>query len=142
MLFRSLDIVALVGVPLAYEGMLLNCAAVIQRGKIHGLVPKTFIPNYKEFYEQRWFTSAAAIPAGTSLKFCGQNVPVGSGLLFETAGTTFGIEICEDLWAVVPPGSQLALQGAEIVFNLSASNELIGKSGYLRGLVGPQSARM
>ncbi|MBQ8277765.1 MAG: NAD(+) synthase [Bacteroidaceae bacterium] len=138
---RNLDIVALVGVPLAYEGMLLNCAAVIQRGKIHGLVPKTFIPNYKEFYEQRWFTSAAAIPAGTSLKFCGQNVPVGSGLLFETAGTTFGIEICEDLWAVVPPGSQLALQGAEIVFNLSASNELIGKSGYLRGLVGTQSAR-
>lgn len=139
---RNLSLTAIVGVPLVFGGSrLLNCGAVIQRGRICGLVPKTFIPNYKEFYEQRWFTSASQLPDGSMLRFCGQNVPVGSRLLFELGNCTFGLEICEDLWAPVSPGSELALGGADIVFNLSASNELVGKSAYLRELVKGQSAR-
>lgn len=139
---RNLSLTAIVGVPLVFGGSrLLNCGAVIQRGRICGLVPKTFIPNYKEFYEQRWFTSAAQLPDGSMLRFCGQNIPVGARLLFELGNCTFGLEICEDLWAPVSPGSELALGGADIVFNLSASNELVGKSTYLRELVKGQSAR-
>ena len=139
---RNLSLTAIVGVPLVFGGSrLLNCGAVIQRGRICGLVPKTFIPNYKEFYEQRWFTSASQLPDGSMLRFCGQNVQVGSRLLFELGNCTFGLEICEDLWAPVSPGSELALGGADIVFNLSASNELVGKSAYLRELVKGQSAR-
>lgn len=138
---RNLNVVAIIGVPLAYQGMLFNCAAVIQRGKIHGFVPKTYIPNYKEFYEQRWFTAGSVLPADTTLKFCGQNVPMCTQLLFSFADMTFGIELCEDLWAVVPPSSALSLSGAEVIFNLSASNELIGKAQYLQSLVETQSAR-
>lgn len=138
---RNLDIITIVGVPISYAGGLLNCAAVIQRGKIYGLVPKTFIPNYKEFYEQRWFVSASALPGESVFDFCGQQVPLSSRLLFECARTTFAVEICEDLWAPVPPSSHHTLQGAEIILNLSASNELIGKSRYLESLISGQSAR-
>lgn len=99
---RQLDIIAILGMPIAMDGVLLNAAVVIQKGKILGVVPKTYLPNYKEFYEKRWFTSAAAV-SGTSVRLCGQSVPMGAGLLFETADTTFGIEICEDLWAPIPP---------------------------------------
>ena len=123
---RQLDIIAILGMPIALNGRLLNAAVVIQKGKILGVVPKTYLPNYKEFYEQRWFTSAADI-SETSLRLCGQTAPLGANLLFETADTTFAIEICEDLWAPIPPSSTLALQGAEILFNLSADNESIGK---------------
>lgn len=137
---RQLDIIAILGMPIAMDGVLLNAAVVIQKGKILGVVPKTYLPNYKEFYEKRWFTSAAAV-SGTSVRLCGQSVPMGAGLLFETADTTFGIEICEDLWAPIPPSSSLALQGAEILFNLSADNEGIGKHDYLCSLIGQQSAR-
>lgn len=138
---RNLDVVAIVGVPLAYGGMLFNCAAIIQHGKIHGFVPKTYIPNYKEFYEQRWFTSGTILPTGATLKFCGQNVPIGNRLLFTFSDMKFGVELCEDLWAVTPPSSELSLAGAEVIFNLSASNELVGKAQYLRSLVENQSAR-
>lgn len=138
---HNLNIIALVGVPMVHEGMLFNCAAVISHGKMHGLVPKTYLPNYKEFYEQRWFASANCLPKGSILKFCGQNVPIGAGMVFCTPHFNFGIEICEDLWAVVPPSSQQALGGADIIFNLSASNELIGKTSYLHDLVRNQSAR-
>ena len=138
---HNLAITAIVGVPLAYEGVLLNCAAVIHRGKVTGIVPKTYLPNYKEFYEQRWFASATSLYEGSLLKFCGQCVPIGSRLLFEMAHCTFGIEICEDLWAPIPPSSGLALAGADIVFNLSASNDLVGKDRYVHGLVEGQSAR-
>ncbi len=138
---RNLKITAIVGVPVAYEGALFNCAAVIQSGKVHGFVPKIYLPNYNEFYEKRWFTSGNILDATATLKFCGQNVPCGTRLLFETGDVTWGIELCEDLWAVIPPSSQLALKGADLIFNLSASNELVGKNSYLRQLIESQSAR-
>ena len=137
---RQLDIIAILGMPVALNGMLLNTAVVIQKGKVLGVVPKTYLPNYKEFYEKRWFTSAVDV-SETSVRLCGQVVPMGANLLFEMADTTFGIEICEDLWATIPPSSSLALQGAEILFNLSADNEGIGKHNYLCSLISQQSAR-
>ena len=137
---RQLDIISIVGMPVPLNGALLNAAAVIQKGKILGIVPKTYLPNYKEFYEKRWFVSAADV-CDTSVRLCGQVVPLGANLLFETSDTVFGIELCEDLWAPVPPASMLALQGAEIVFNLSADNEGIGKHDYLCSLIAQQSAR-
>lgn len=139
---RNLNVTALVGVPIAYNSMLFNCAAVIQRGKIHGLVPKTYLPNYKEFYEKRWFTSSEALGEGAELRFCGQTVPMSKNLLFQSSHCTFGVEICEDLWAPAPPSNYLALAGADLIFNLSASNELIGKAGYLKNLILNQSARL
>ncbi len=137
---RQLDIIAILGLPVALNGMLLNTAVVIQKGKVLGVVPKTYLPNYKEFYEKRWFTSATCVTE-TSVRLCGQVVPMRADLLFEMANTTFGIEICEDLWAPIPPSSSLAMQGAEIVFNLSADNECIGKHNYLCSLISQQSAR-
>ena len=139
---RNLNITTLVGVPIVYNSMLFNCAAVIQRGKVCGLVPKTYLPNYNEFYEKRWFASAQTLGKGVELRFCGQTVPMSKHLLFTTSHCTFGIEICEDLWAPTPPSNRLALAGADIIFNLSASNELIGKDSYLRNLVQNQSARL
>lgn len=137
---RQLDIISIVGMPVVCEGQLLNAAVVIQKGRVLGVVPKTYLPNYKEFYEMRWFVSASDVSART-VRLCGQVVPMGDNLLFETSDTTFGIEICEDVWAAVPPSSSLALQGAEIIFNLSADNEAIGKHAYLRSLLSQQSAR-
>ena len=137
---RQLDIISIVGMPVVCEGQLLNAAVVIQKGRVLGVVPKTYLPNYKEFYEMRWFVSASDVSA-RSVRLCGQVVPMGDNLLFETSDTTFGIEICEDVWAAVPPSSSLALQGAEIIFNLSADNEAIGKHAYLRSLLSQQSAR-
>ncbi|MBQ2595033.1 MAG: NAD(+) synthase, partial [Bacteroidaceae bacterium] len=138
---RSLDIISIVGLPVDYNGTLLNCAAVIQRGKILGLVPKTYLPNYKEFYEKRWFTSGSEIPHGT-IQICGQQVELHRHMLFRTPTCTFAVEICEDLWAPVPPSSKLALMGADIIFNLSADNDVVGKINYLRQLVTGQSARL
>ena len=138
---RNLNLTVIVGVPFRYEQVLLNCAAVIQGGKVHGIVPKTYLPNYKEFYEQRWFASSTVVRGGSTIKFCGQNVPISSHLIFCIDDVKFGVEICEDLWAPIPPSSLLALNGAEIIFNLSASNDIIGKHGYLRSLVSGQSAR-
>ncbi len=137
---RSLNIIAIVGAPLSFKGMLLNVAVIIHKGKILGVVPKAYLPNYNEFYEHRWFASGASLE-NTKLKFCGQNVLVGTHLLFEATHFTFGVEICEDLWSVVPPSSKLALAGAEIIFNLSASNDIVGKSRYVENLVEGQSAR-
>lgn len=137
---RQLDIISILGMPVVVNPTVINAAVVIQKGKILGVVPKTYLPNYKEFYEQRWFTSALQV-SENSVRLCGQIVPMGNNLLFETAETTFGIEICEDLWATVPPSSSLALQGAEIIFNLSADDEGIGKHNYLCSLISQQSAR-
>ncbi len=137
---RQLDIISILGMPVALNGVLLNTAVVIQKGKVLGVVPKTYLPNYKEFYEKRWFTSSTEINQHT-IRLCGQTVSLGSSLLFDTIDTTFGIEICEDLWAPVPPSSSLALQGAEIIFNLSADNEGVGKHAYLCSLIAQQSAR-
>ena len=137
---RSLQIISIVGMPVMVGSQLMNCAIVVQGGKILGVVPKTYLPNYKEFYEQRWFAPSAATN-DTLVHLCAQMVPFGRNLLFHTQKTCFGIEICEDLWAPVPPSSELALKGAEIIFNLSASNELIGKNQYLLSLISQQSAR-
>ena len=137
---KMLDIISILGMPVVVNSTIINAAVAIQKGKILGVVPKTYLPNYKEFYEQRWFTSALQV-SETSVRLCGQIVPMGNNLLFETAETTFGIEICEDLWSTVPPSSSLALQGAEIIFNLSADDEGIGKHSYLCSLISQQSAR-
>lgn len=137
---RQLDIISIVGMPVTVNSTLLNTAVVFQKGKILGIVPKTYLPNYKEFYEQRWFTSALGIQED-KVRICGQLAPISQNLLFDTQDTCFGIEICEDIWATIPPSSTLALKGAEILFNLSADNEGIGKHTYLRSLLSQQSAR-
>lgn len=138
---RNVDVISIVGLPVVYDGMLFNCGAVLRHGKVWGFVPKTFLPNYKEFYEKRWFTPAPALSADAVVQFCGQNIPLSPRLVFTYAGVKFGLELCEDLWAVTPPSAALSVAGAEIIFNLSASNELVGKANYLRCLVETQSAR-
>ena len=140
-LSRNVQLAVVVGLPVSHRGMLFNCAAVVQQGKIFGLVPKTYLPNYHEFYEKRWFSSASALSHNESIRICGQTTVIGVEQLFHINDATFGIEICEDLWAPVPPSNNLALQGAEIVLNLSASNDLVGKTDYVRQLVKGQSAR-
>ena len=137
---QKLDMVFMVGLPVLAGDAVLNAAAVCGKGRIWGVVPKTCLPNYKEFYEKRWFTSAADW-AGESVELCGQCVPAGTDLLFKAAGSVFGVEICEDLWSSIPPSCGATLHGADIIFNLSASNELAGKNQYLRSLVAQQSAR-
>ena len=135
--------IAVVGFPLAIDDQLFNCAAVICRGQILGIVPKSFIPNYKEFYERRWF-AAAATARSREVTLFGQTVPFGTDRLFadpETPGLVIGVEICEDLWVPIPPSSNQALDGAVVLVNLSASNEIIGKAAYRRQLVVGQSGR-
>ena len=136
----DLDILTIVGVPLRTENRLINAAVVFQKGAIRGVVPKTYLPNYKEFQEQRWFTSVTELREST-ISIGEEEYPMGSHLLFRSGRLTAGIEICEDLWVPVPPSSLLAMKGANIIFNLSASNELIGKHAYLRSLICQQSAR-
>ena len=136
----DLDILTIVGVPLRTENRLINAAVVFQKGAIRGVVPKTYLPNYKEFQEQRWFTSATELREST-ISIGEEEYPMGSHLLFRSGRLTAGIEICEDLWVPAPPSSLLAMEGANIIFNLSASNELIGKHAYLRSLICQQSAR-
>ena len=138
---RQLDIISIVGMPVVVNSTLANCAVVFQKGKILGVVPKTYLPNYKEFYEQRWFASSLTYSGISTIRLCGQMVPFGKNLLFDTSDTCFGIEICEDVWAPVPPSSELVLKGAEIIFNMSADTENIAKHQYLRSLLAQQSAR-
>lgn len=139
---RQLDIISIIGMPVIVGDLLLNCAVVIQKGQILGIVPKTVIPNYGEFYEKRWFASAKDIKP-TEIRLAGNTVMVSpEPCLFRTCDDVlFGIEICEDLWAPVPPSNQLSLLGADLIFNLSASNDLIGKHDYLKSLISQQSAR-
>ena len=139
---RKLDIISIVGLPVQVGGLLLNCAAVIQHGQLLGLVPKTYLPNYGEFYEKRWFASAQDLN-DTEIYLAGSPVLVSSRpKVFRTyGGVKFGVEICEDVWAPIPPSNKLSLAGADIIFNLSASDELIGKHNYLRSLLAQQSAR-
>ena len=138
---RQLDIISIVGMPVVVNTMLMNCAVVFQKGKILGVVPKTYIPNHKENAELRWFVSGASCNADTKVRLCGQLVPVSETLLFDTPNVCFGVELCEDLWAPIPSSSKLALKGAEIIFNLSANSESIGKYKYLKSLIAQQSAR-
>ena len=139
---RSLDIIAIVGLPVVCGDLLLNCAAVIQKGDLLSLIPKTYLPNYSEFYEKRWFASAQDLD-DTDLPFAGKTMHVSAEpTLFRTCdGVHFGVEICEDVWAPAPPSNHLALSGAELIFNLSASDELIGKHDYLKSVLAQQSAR-
>ncbi|KEH93774.1 NAD(+) synthase [Clostridium botulinum] len=135
------DILIAVGAPLLFNYSLYNCAYIIYNGKILGIVPKNYLPNYSEFYEKRWFTEGHdIISEKVNLPF--QNdVPFGINLLFTSGNFKFGFEICEDLWTVIPPSSYLALMGANIIGNLSASNELVSKADYRKFVVSSQSAR-
>ena len=140
---RNLDIISIVGMPLEAGGVLLNCAVVVQKGHVLGVVPKTFLPNYNEFYEKRWFASSLEL-RNTQVTLGGETVAVtAEPQVFLTAdGVGFGIEICEDVWSPIPPSCNLALAGADIIFNLSASDELTGKHAYLKSLLSQQSARL
>ena len=134
---------AIVGLPLAVDDQVFNCAALLHRGRVLGIVPKSFIPNYKEFYEGRWF-AAAATARSREVNLNGEAVPFGTDRLFNAVnieGLVVGVEICEDLWVPVPPSSFQALRGATLLVNLSASNEVIGKAAYRRQLVVNQSGR-
>ena len=140
---KELDIISILGMPIKQDNQLFNCAVVIQKGKILGIVPKTYIPNYQEFYEARWFSSSKDLK-NNEIEILGQNVPISTNLLFQDktlTDITFGIDICEDLWTVTPPSNNHTLAGATIIFNLSSSNELIGKQEYRKSLVSSQSAR-
>ena len=142
------EVTAVVGLPLRFGVRMYNCAAVISGGEVRGIVPKTSIPNYNEFYEKRWFSSGDDLTSdcfdiGTLLGIQPQMVPIRQDLLFCIGeGTLVGVEICEDLWTPLPPSTMLALSGAEVVVNLSASNETIGKRVYRRNLVTQQSAAL
>jgi NAD+ synthase (glutamine-hydrolysing) len=136
-------IAAVVGLPLAVRGRLYNCAALASGGQVLGIVPKTCLPNTDEYYEQRWFTSAAYCTE-KMVELDGENIPFGTDLLFQAenlAHCLIGIEICEDLWAPSPPSGDMATAGATVLLNPSASNELLGKAEYRRDLVKQQSAR-
>lgn len=139
---RKLDIICIVGAPVNISGSLYNCAVVIQHGIILGIIPKTYLPNYGEFYEKRWFTSSKDLKP-TDIRYAGNSVSITPGpTLFRTSDNAlFGVEICEDVWAAEPCSNKLALAGADIIFNLSASDELIGKHIYLMNLLSQQSAR-
>ena len=139
---RQLNIISIVGLPIAVGDLLLNCAAIIQKGQILGIVAKEYLPNYNEFYEKRWFASVQDLRT-TELRFAGNQITMSfTPQIFVTCdGVRFGVEICEDVWAPTPPSNHLALAGADIIFNLSASDELIGKHDYLCKLLAQQSAR-
>lgn len=130
------------GAPVQFRGRLFNAAVFVQNGRVLGVVPKINLPNYREFYEKRYFSSGRGI-RNESFRFAGfDNVPFGVDLIFDvSAELRIGAEICEDMWTTIPPSSQLALNGATLLLNLSASNELVGKSEYRRELVRGQSAR-
>ncbi|GIM30537.1 NAD(+) synthase [Clostridium polyendosporum] len=135
------DMVIAVGAPLLHNNCLYNCGYIIFEGKVLGIVPKSYIPNYTEFYEKRWFTEGLGLKE-TSIDLSFQeNVPFGTDLIFTCGEIKLGFEICEDLWVTIPPSSYLSLQGANIIANLSASNELVSKSAYRKGLVEDQSGR-
>jgi NAD+ synthase (glutamine-hydrolysing) len=141
---RELSSIAIVGLPVAVDHLLFNCAAVVHRGRLLGLVPKTYLPNYREFYEMRQFTPATHAHR-SAIDFAGQrDVPFGNRLLFQAADQplfTFFVEICEDLWVPIPPSSYAAMAGATVLVNVSASNVTIGKEDFRRLLVADQSGR-
>lgn len=140
---EALAPVLCVGAALRFEGRLYNCGLAIQGGRVLGVVPKTHLPNYREFYERRWFASGAGV-VGRNIEVAGQEAPFGVDLLFQASGAapfTFHLEICEDVWVPQPPSSAAALAGAELLLNLSASNIVIGKAEARRLLCASQSAR-
>ena len=135
---RSLNIITIIGMPIQCRNCLLNAAVVIQGGKILGVVPKTYLSSHEGHTEHKWFE---CLEVNTTMQLCAQQVQVGTNLLFHTSQTTFAIEISEDLWAPIPTSSRLALKGAEIIFNLSADTEQVGRQNYRMNLLSQQSAR-
>ncbi len=139
----SLPMVIAVGLPVAQDGRLFNGAAVLQKGRLLGVVPKTFLPGYNEFYEERWFSSAREVQQG-EVRLAGTAAPFGTDLLFgvsDEPGVTLAVEVCEDLWAPIPPSSRHAVAGATVILNPSASPDLVAKAEYRRELVRQQSGR-
>lgn len=136
---RGLQTMVLAGMPLEVGGTLYNCAVAMAGGRVLGVVPKTYVPNYNEFYEKRWW--AEAPERMTSVRLLGEEVPFGTRQLFDCGGTLVGVEICEDMWTPVPPSCAATMAGAQVVANLSASDDLTGKYDYLRALIAQQSAR-
>ncbi len=135
--------VFIVGVPIKADNQLFNCAAVLESGHILGIVPKTYIPNYGEFYEKRWFSEDSR-RLSEVINIDGEEVPFKTNMIFQEKGDerrTFGIEICEDLWCIYPPSNDLTIRGAKMIFNLSASNEIIGKEEYRKSLIKSQSEK-
>ncbi len=138
---KNNDILIAVGAPLLYGSALYNCAFLLFKGKILGIVPKSYLPNYSEFYEKRWFTEGLSVEDEIVDLPYQKDIPFGTNLIFSSSIANFGIEICEDLWVAIPPSSYLALMGAHIIGNLSASNELVSKMDYRKSLISNQSAR-
>src|SRR5262245_14817644 len=140
---EDLSPVLLVGAPLRFDGQLFNCAVVLYRGRVLGIVPKTYLPNYREFYEKRQFTSGRDA-IRREVDFLGARIPFGSDLIFAAAnvpGFALHVEICEDVWTPIPPSTYAALGGATVLANLSASNITIGKAEYRRDLCASQSGK-
>ncbi len=136
------SVVSFVGMPVLFNGKLFNSAVVIQSGKVLGVIPKSYLPNYSEYYEKRWFASGKGL--SSEIDLAGSTVPFGTDLIFTAGGTeecSFAVEICEDLWAASPPSTDYCQAGAHIIFNLSASNDIVGKCEYRKKLVEQQSAR-
>ncbi len=148
---RGIDMAVIVGTPLAWGNRLFNCGVLLGDGVIAGIVPKVYLPNYNEFYEARWFASGNEVPNGSMIemvttdrkgKRIQHRVRIGKDLLFDFEGTTIGIEICEDLWVPMAPSNRMALAGAQVIVNLSCSDEVLGKHAYLRRMVEAQSGRL
>ena len=138
---KNTDMLITVGSPFLHNSILYNVAFVFYKGSVLGIVPKSYIPNYSEFYEKRWFSEGLDIKNATVDLPFQKNVPFGTDLIFSSQIANFGIEICEDLWVTIPPSSYLSLMGAHIIGNLSASNELVSKADYRKSLISNQSAR-
>ena len=138
---KDKDILIAVGAPVLENTTLYNAAYILFKGKVLGIVPKSYIPNYSEFYEKRWFTEGVNVKNRTIDLDFQDDVPFGTDLIFSCGTYKFGFEICEDLWVTIPPSSNLSLMGANIIGNLSASNELVSKADYRRSLISNQSAR-
>ena len=135
------DLTYIIGMPLFVNDALYNVAVICRADNILGIVPKTYLPNYKEFYEQRWFAQSSILPETCKIELFGKELIVNSNTIFEHEHCTFAVELCEDLWSPIPPSETLSVAGAQIIFNLSASNELISKHHYLKSLISQQSAR-
>ncbi|MDD7793261.1 NAD(+) synthase [Clostridium sp. 'White wine YQ'] len=138
---KNKDLLIIVGSPLLVNYTLYNCAFVIFEGKILGIIPKSYIPNYTEFYEKRWFTEGLSVTSKKVDLSFQKEIPFGTNIIFGCGDVKVGVEICEDLWVTIPPSSYLSLAGANIICNPSASNELVSKSTYRKSLVENQSAR-
>ena len=139
----NLNIISIIGAPIVCDNQMFNCGVVVNRGRVLGIVPKTYIPNYGEFYEKRWFSTSNTLRSRV-IKLFGEEVPIGIDLVFRDINDkkfTFGIEVCEDLWSPKAPSVEAALNGATMIFNLSASNEVIGKYGYRKNLINMQAAK-